>query len=279
VDLNILFDTPKPVIGVIHLLPLPTSPRWGSSLKEVIDRAEQEATALAAGGVQGIIVENFFDAPFTKNRVDPAVVSAMSLVVHRVKQMVGIPVGINVLRNDGHSALAIASCVGAQFIRVNVLMGVMATDQGVIEGDAFQLLRYRRELGVDVKIFADVLVKHAQPISVPQITAAVHDAIHRGLADAIILSGWATGNPPTIEDLREAKLACGNTPLFVGSGATWDNISQLMEYADGVIVSSSLKRNGQIQQAIDPIRVGRFVDAVRSGIAHHKHKHMAEARS
>ncbi|HBC42048.1 MAG TPA: phosphorybosylanthranilate isomerase [Pseudanabaena sp.] len=274
-DLISLFDTPKPVIGVIHLLPLPTSPRWGSSLKEVIDRAEQEATALAAGGVQGIIVENFFDAPFTKDRVDPAVVSAMSLVVHRVKQMVGIPVGINVLRNDGHSAMAIASCVGAQFIRINVLMGVMATDQGIIEGDAYQLLRYRRELGTDVKIFADVLVKHAQPISVSKITAAVHDTIHRGLADAVILSGWATGNPPTTDDLKEAKLACDTTPLFVGSGATWDNVPQLMQYADGVIVSSSLKRNGQIQQAIDPIRVSRFVEAVRLDIANRK-KNLAE---
>lgn len=194
----------------------------------------------------------------------------MSLVVHRVKQMVGVPVGINVLRNDGHSALAIASCVGAKFIRVNVLTGVMATDQGIIEGDAYKLLRYRRELGSDVKIFADVLVKHAQPISVPQVSAAVHDTIHRGLADAVILSGWATGHPPTSEDLKEAKIACGDTPLFVGSGATWDNVSQLMEYADGVIVSSSLKRNGQIQQAIDPIRVSRFVDAVRLDIANKK---------
>ncbi len=274
-----MFDTPKPVIGVIHLLPLPTSPRWGSSLKEVIDRAEQEATALAAGGVQGIIVENFFDAPFAKDHVDPAVVSAMSLVVHRVKQMVGIPIGINVLRNDGHSAMAIASCVGAQFIRVNVLMGVMATDQGIIEGDAYRLLRYRRELGSDVKIFADVLVKHAQPISVPQITAAVYDTIHRGLADAVILSGWATGNPPSAEDLKEAKLACGQTPLFVGSGATWENVPELMQYADGVIVSSSLKRNGQIQQAIDPIRVSRFVDAVRLDVANRKSRLAAEEQA
>jgi membrane complex biogenesis BtpA family protein len=155
-------------------------------------------------------------------------------------------------------------------------MGVMATDQGIIEGDAYKLLRYRRELGSDVKIFADVLVKHAQPISVPQISAAVHDTIHRGLADAVILSGWATGHPPTSEDLKEAKIACGDTPLFVGSGATWDNVSQLMEYADGVIVSSSLKRNGQIQQAIDPIRVSRFVDAVRLDIANKKNKHIAE---
>lgn len=167
-DLNQIFKTSNPIIGVVHLLPLPTSPQWGGSLKQVIDRAEQEAAALAAGGVDGLIIENFFDVPFTKTQVDPAVVSAISLVVQRVMNLVPLPVGINVLRNDGHSALAIAACVEAQFIRVNVLTGVMATDQGLIEGQAHQLLRYRRELGCEIKILADVLVKHARPLGSPQ---------------------------------------------------------------------------------------------------------------
>jgi uncharacterized protein len=266
VNLTQLFDTPKPIIGVVHLLPLPTSPRWGGSLKDVIDRAEQEAAALSSGGVHGLIVENFFDAPFTHKQVDPAVVSAMSLVVQRLIQLLGIPVGINVLRNDGRSALAIAACVGAQFIRVNVLTGVMATDQGIIEGNAYDLLRYRRELGCDVKIFADVLVKHAQPLSVPNLTLAIQDTIHRGLADAIILSGWATGDPPQVRDLEEAAAACQDTPLLIGSGASWDNIAELMTFADGVIVSSSLKRHGRIRDPIDPTRVSRFMEAVHLGL-------------
>ena len=262
-DLNQIFKTPSPIIGVVHLLPLPTSPRWGGSLKAVIDRAEQEATALAAGGVNGIIVENFFDAPFAKERVDPAVVSAMSLIVQRLMQMVTLPIGINVLRNDAHSALAIASCVKAQFIRVNVLTGVMATDQGIIEGQAYNLLRYRRELGCDVKILADVLVKHARPLSSPNLTTAVQDTIERGLADAVILSGWSTGSPTNLEDLELARAAANGTPVFIGSGANWENISTLMQAADGVIVSSSLKRHGQREQPIDPIRVSQFVEAVR----------------
>lgn len=262
-DLNQIFKTPSPIIGVVHLLPLPTSPRWGGSLKAVIDRAEQEATALAAGGVNGIIVENFFDAPFAKERVDPAVVSAMSLIVQRLMQMVTLPIGINVLRNDAHSALAIASCVKAQFIRVNVLTGVMATDQGIIEGQAYNLLRYRRELGCDVKILADVLVKHARPLSSPNLTTAVQDTIERGLADAVILSGWSTARPTNLEDLELAKAAANGTPVFIGSGANWENISTLMQAADGVIVSSSLKRHGQREQPIDPIRVSQFVEAVR----------------
>jgi hypothetical protein len=267
VNLHQIFKTPNPIIGVVHLLPLPTSPRWGGSLKAVIDRAEREVTALASGGVDGVIVENFFDAPFTKNQVDPAVVSAMSLIVQRLMNLVTLPVGINVLRNDAQSAMAIATCVRAQFIRVNVLTGVMATDQGLIEGQAHQLLRYRRELGSDVKILADVLVKHARPLGSPNLTTAVQETIERGLADGVILSGWATGSPPNLEDLELASAAAHGTPVFIGSGADWENVSTLMQAADGVIVSSSLKRRGKIEQPIDPIRVSQFVEAARRSVS------------
>lgn len=266
-ELNALFKTSTPVIGVVHLLPLPSSARWQGSLPAVMDRAVQESVALASGGVNGIIVENFFDAPFTKGAVDPAVVSAMTVVVTRLRQLVAVPIGVNVLRNDAQSGLAIAACTGAEFIRVNVLTGVMATDQGVIEGDAHRLMRYRKELEADVKVFADVLVKHAAPVGssmAPEIAMAnaVADTIHRGLADAVIVSGGATGHPPTSQDLASAKAAAGKTPVLVGSGANVDNIPKLMQSADGVIVSSSLKRWGQIEQPVDPNRVGQFMDAI-----------------
>ncbi len=182
--------------------------------------------------------------------------------------------GLNVLRNDAKSAMAIASCVRAQFIRVNVLTGVMATDQGLIEGEAHQILRYRRELGTDVKILADVLVKHARPLSSPNLTVAVKDTIERGLADAVILSGWATGSPPNIEDVELASEAANGTPVFIGSGANWENIATLMQAANGVIVSSSLKRHGRIEQPIDPIRVSQFVEA-----AHRSWNSKGEAKS
>ncbi len=265
-----IFQTPHPVIGVVHLLPLPSSPRWGGSLKAIIERAEQEATALAAGGVDAIMLENFFDAPFAKNSVDPAVVSAMTLVAERISQMVPLPLGLNVLRNDACSALAIAANINATFIRVNVLIGVMATDQGLIEGCAYELLRYRQQLGCDVKILADVLVKHAQPLGTPNLQIAVQETISRGLADAVILSGMATGTPPTTEELALAKAAANGVPVLIGSGATWENVPHLIAAADGVIVSSSLKRNGQIEQPIDPIRVSRFVEALKRAIVSQK---------
>ena len=267
VDLYQICKTSHPIIGVVHLQPLPTSPRWGGNLEAIMDRAEQEATALASGGVNAIMVENFFDAPFAKNQVDPAVVSAMTLIVQRLMNLISLPIGINVLRNDAHSAMAIASCVQAHFIRVNVLTGVMATDQGLIEGTAHQLLRYRRELGSDVKILADVLVKHGQPLGTPHLTTAVQETIERALADAVILSGWATGHPPSLEDLKLAKTVSAHTPVLIGSGANWENISTLIQSADGVIVSSSLKRHGHLDQPIDPTRVSQFVEVTRQSIA------------
>jgi uncharacterized protein len=267
VNLKQIFNTTQPIIGVVHLLPLPTSARWGGSLSAIIDRAEQEAVALVSGGVDGIVVENFFDAPFPKSRVDPAVVSAMTTIVTRLMELVALPIGINVLRNDSLSAMAIASCTGASFIRVNVLSGVMATDQGLIEGCAHELMRYRRELGSDVKIMADVLVKHAQPLSSSDLTNAVRETIDRGLADAIILSGAVTGSPPSVEDLRLARAAAGSTPMLIGSGASLENINSLMQFADGAIVSSSLKRQGKIENSIDPIRVSQFVETIRQDLA------------
>jgi len=263
VDLEQIFQTSRPVIGVVHLLPLPSSPRWGGDLQAVRERAEQEATALAAGGVDGIIIENFFDAPFAKTQADPAVVSAMSLIVQRIMNLVMLPVGINVLRNDAKSAIAIASCVNADFIRVNVLTGVMATDQGFIEGKAHELMRYRRELGSNVGIFADVNVKHAYPVANLALATAVQETLERGLADGVIISGGTTGEPPSQQDLEKAVSACSGNPLLVGSGANVENISNLLQAADGVIVASSLKRSGNLDNPIDPIRVSQFVEVVR----------------
>ncbi len=251
------------MIGVVHLLPLPGSPRWEGSLAQVFARAEQEATALATGGVDGLIIENFHDVPFTKGPVDPAVVSAMSLAVKRVRQLVDLPIGVNVLRNDANSALAIASCTGASFIRVNVLTGVTITDQGLIEGCAYELLRYRRHLGSDVQILADVSVKHGTPLAPVSLVQQAQETVERGLADGLIISGPMTGSPPLVSDLQIIHRLNPEVPVFIGSGASAENIGQLLPWCDGVIVSTSLKRNGKGFQTIDPIRVERFVESVR----------------
>lgn len=259
-----LFGTDRPVIGVIHLLPLPGSHRYAGNMEPIFERAEQEAAALASGGAHGIIIENFFDAPFAKNKVDTAAACAMSLVAKRVATIANLPLGINVLRNDAMTALAVAATTGAQFIRVNVYTGAMLTDQGIIEGEAHQLLNYRRFLGGDqqIRIFADVMVKHASPLTpFADIRQAAKDAVHRGMADALIVSGIATGDEPDQSDIQAVKESVSSTPVLVGSGATKENVSSLLSTADGVIVASSLKRQGLLENPVDVERVRSFVNA------------------
>ncbi len=253
-----LFGSEKPVIGVIHLLPLPGSARFEGSMEQICLRAEQEAAAYATGGVNGLIVENFFDAPFTRGRVDTATACAMSIIIKRVMAICDLPIGVNVLRNDALTGMAVAATTGAQFIRVNVLTGAMVTDQGIIEGVAHELLLYRKHLGAqkNVRILADIMVKHAGPIYAGEtIESAAKDTVHRALADGIIISGVATGSAPSLEDLKEARAAVPSTPIFIGSGATKENLQSLLSIADGAIVASSLKRQGILENPVDVERV------------------------
>jgi uncharacterized protein len=253
-----LFGSEKPIIGVIHLLPLPGSARYDGNLETVCLRAEQEAAAYATGGVNGLIIENFFDAPFTKGRVDTATACAMSIVIKRVMAICELPIGVNVLRNDALTGMAVAATTGAQFIRVNVLSGAMVTDQGIIEGVAHELLLYRKHLNAQkhVRILADIMVKHANPISIGQtIEAAARDTVHRALADGIIISGVETGTAPDLEELHRARKAVPGTPIFIGSGASKENLRSLLAVADGAIVASSLKRQGVLENPVDVERV------------------------
>jgi membrane complex biogenesis BtpA family protein len=262
-ELKSLFGTDKYVIGMVHLLPLPGSPRWAGLIADVLKQAVGDAQALAAGGIDGLIVENFGDAPFSKGRVRAHTVSAMTLAVEAVTDVVDVPVGVNVLRNDSISALAIASTTGAQFIRVNVHTGAMITDQGVIEGLAHESLRYRKELGTSTRIFADVLVKHAAPLGNQSLEQAARDTVHRGLADAIIVTGGETGQPADMDDVSRAKEAVPDFPVLVGSGVHEGNVAQLLEAADGVIVGTSLKEAGVTTNPVDKARVAAFMALVK----------------
>ena len=260
-----LFNSKYPVIGVIHLLPLPGSPNWTGNLTNVIERAEQEAIALETGGANGIIVENFFDTPFTKNRVDTATISALTLVVSKLNEICKIPVGLNVLRNDAISALAIAYVTGIKFIRVNVLSGVMATDQGIIESCAYDLHMYKRQLmsrndAADIKIFADVMVKHASPMGThSDLLFSAKDTVERGLADAIIISGKATGDSANLDDAKLLHETLPDIPLLLGSGVSEENIRNFKEFTNGIIVASSLKRYGKLENPVDADRVRKLV--------------------
>ncbi|MFZ4804990.1 MAG: BtpA/SgcQ family protein [Synechococcus lacustris] len=245
------------LIGVLHLPPLPGSPGWGGSMAAVRRWALDDAAAYLEGGAAGLVVENFGDLPFFAGAVPPETVAAMAVIAAEVVALAaGRPVGINVLRNDGAAALAVAAASGASFVRLNVLSGAMVTDQGLIQGRAAELLRLKRLLDLaDVGIFADVLVKHAYPLAPQPIAEAVEDSLHRAGADAVIVSGVATGAPPLLADLQAAQLAAAGAPVLIGSGCSGANADQLAPLCQGVIVASSLKRDGLLANPVDPERV------------------------
>ena len=259
-----LFAPGKVLIGAVHLLPLPGSPRWNGNLKSVLNRAKMEAGILQDGGAHGVIVENFGDAPFRTGRVQPETVAAMTLAVEHVRASVSLPVGINMLRNDAISALAVAVATGAEFIRVNVHYGVMATDEGIVEGEAHETTRRRHSLNADVRILADVLVKHAAPMGQTDIGLVAQETTRRALADGLIVSGPATGQPTNSFDVSAVRRAVPDGFVLVGSGITESNVTRILEHADGAIVGTSLKKEGVVSKPVDPDRVRRLADTFAS---------------
>jgi membrane complex biogenesis BtpA family protein len=245
----------KLFIGVVHLLPLPGSPRWSGEMRGLIERAVADARAYEHGGADAVVVENFGDVPFTKDAVPPETVATMAAAGAAVRAAVRLPVGFNVLRNDARAALGLCAACGGSFVRVNVHCGAMLTDQGVIEGRAFDTLRRRRELCPGLVLLADVHVKHAVPLAPMPIETAARDTLERGLADGLILSGTGTGEATDLEDVRRVRAACPRARLFVGSGVTVGNVAEYLRLVDGVIVGSSLKLHGKVANRVDRRRV------------------------
>jgi membrane complex biogenesis BtpA family protein len=255
-----LFGSRKPLIAMVHLAGLPGSP-GEVPLERAMGRAVGEAELLASLGFDALLVENFGDVPFLPGRVEEHTVAAMAIVAWQIAARVRVPLGVNVLRNDPVSALAIAHLAGGRFIRVNVHTGVRATDQGVIEGRAHETLRYRDRLGANVLIFADVDVKHSRSLDGRSAALEAEETAYRGLADALIVTGSATGAETAGADIDEVRRAVGDRPLLVGSGATAENVRALLDRADGLIVGSSIKEGGRAERPVDRAKAEAFLRA------------------
>jgi uncharacterized protein len=266
-----LFGAPQAdaplLIGVVHLKPLPGSPGWPGgdatpgTMDDVLAAATADARALKAGGARGIIVENFFDAPFFADRVPPVTVAAMTRAVLAVRAAADVPLGVNVLRSDAESALSIAAACRADFIRVNVHVGAMVTDQGLIQGRAAETLRLRSALGTSALIFADVLVKHASPAAPLDLAQAAEDTYRRGMADALLVTGSGTGKPASMDEARRVRAAVPEAPLLVASGVTPESVREWLTVCDGAIVGTSVKQDGNITLPVDVGRVRQLVQA------------------
>src|SRR3954469_11605332 len=188
-----LFGATKPLIGVLHLLPLPGAPLYDGDIQRVYDQALAELAIFTAHGIDSVIVENFRDMPYFPGRVPAETVAALAAIGREIVRAAQVPVGINVLRSDGEAAIAIAVASGAHYVRVNVHMGAVVADQGIVQGSGYLSMRLRASLKSDVLVFADVGVKHATPLGDRGLDIETRDLVERGLADAIIVTGDRTG--------------------------------------------------------------------------------------
>jgi len=257
-----LFKCGKVIVGMVHLLPLPGSPRYAGSLDAILDAALSDASVLEEGGIDALLVENFGDLPYPPGRMPLVSLLAMARIAAAVARETKLPIGINVQFNDFRSELAMALVCGASFVRVEGFVDNLLTDSGIIPACAADATRYRREIGADtVAIWADVQVKETMPMGERPVEEAACAAA-KNLADAVIVTGQATGVETPIDVVRRVKRAVA-CPVIVGSGFNVENAPALLAVADGAIVGSALKFGGKAENRVDPARVRALMDVVR----------------
>jgi uncharacterized protein len=259
-----LFIEGKPLVGVIHVGALPGTPRSRAGVEELTESAAREAALYRDGGADALMVENMHDVPYLRGSVGPEIVAAMTVVARAVKSESGLPAGVQILAGANAEAVAVAHAAGLDYVRVEAYTFAHVADEGIIESSAAELLRFRRRIGAErVRVWADVKKKHAShaitaDVSIKETAAAVEFM----LGDAVIVSGGATGEPPSAEDVREAKSGC-RLPVLLGSGVTAENVSEFYEDADGFIVGSYFKEGGLWSNPVERARVERMANALR----------------
>lgn len=263
--LQALFGRRQVVIGVVHARPLPGSPAYeGEPLEEIYAYSLAEAERYARGGVDGLIMENHGDIPFSKPEdIGPETAAIMAVMTDRVRRTVRLPVGVNLLANAVVPAIAVAQAGGGLFVRVNQWANAYVANEGIIEGPAARATRYRAWLRAGgVKIFADVHVKHgAHAIVADRSLAELTRDVEFFDADVVIATGQRTGDAASLGEVNAIRAAT-QLPLVIGSGVSEDNVEDLLKVADGVIVASSLKEDGVWWTPVSEGKVTRFMTTV-----------------
>jgi membrane complex biogenesis BtpA family protein len=264
-----IFGRSKALIGMIHVPPLPGAPRYrGAGMATILDACLRDAEALLAGGMHGLIVENHGDIPFRKpDKIGAETAACLAVIADRLAQRFDAPIGINVLANAAIPAFAVAAASGSRFIRVNQWANAYVANEGFIEGEAAEALRYRAALKADdVKVFADAHVKHgAHAITADRTLAELTRDLAFFDADAVIATGQRTGDSATSKEI-ESIAAATHLPLLAGSGVTAANVAQVLAMTQGAIVASSLKVDGVWWNPVEPRRVHALMEAARPAL-------------
>lgn len=267
--LDEIFETEKPIIGVVHLSPLLGYKKF-EGVGKTLERAIADSRAFEKGGVSGIIIENNYDLPH-KIKVGPETVAIMTYLTNKISTRINLPIGISVLWNDYKAALAISKLTSAEFIRVPVFVDKVKTKFGKAIGNPEEVIEYRNKIDAeDVALFTDIQVKHAELLEEKPIDLSAKQAIESG-SDALIVTGEWTGKAPATNKLKKVRNAVGGFPILIGSGANKENINELLRFADGAIVSTSLKAGASLkakeernikpfQNRIDSKKVNEFMN-------------------
>ncbi len=251
----------KWIFGMVHLGPLPGSPNYKYNNKELVENALKNADTLVKGRVDGIIVENYGDWPFT-HETNLSQLMIQTIATYEIrKKYPSLPLGVNVHYNAFREEAHLATVLDADFIRVEVFVDTVVYDNGILYPASGELLRLRSSLKGKFLIFADIHPKHTQLIVPKSIADSAH-AAERAMADAIIVTGKETGSETPLSFVEEAKSTV-SLPILVGSGVTPRNVVDTLKIADGIIVGSYFKYDGNVFNPVDERRVSEFMEEVR----------------
>ena len=260
-----LFGRDRALIGMVHLAPLPGTPRSADPVGAVVERAVSEATLLADAGFDALMLENMHDTPYLLREVGPEIVAAMTAAAAAVRAAIDLPLGIQVLAGANREAVAIAHATACQFVRAEGFVFASVADEGLMEtADAGPLLRYRRAIGAgDVAVLADIKKKHsAHALTADVDIGETARAAEFFGVDGVIVTGAATGRATDVDELVQCRDATA-LPLIAGSGTTPDNVAAVFKHANAAIVGSWYKHDGRWSEAPDPERVRALVRAAR----------------
>ena len=251
------------IIGMIHVNALPGTPKYKNNNAQIIEKAVQEAQIYKENGIEVLMIENMHDVPYVKNDVGHEISSLMGIIAYQIKQKTDLPLGIQILAGANKAALAVAKNAGADFIRAEGFVFGHVADEGYIDSQAAELLRYRKHIDADnIAIFTDIKKKHSSHALTADldITEMAH-AAEFFLSNGVIVTGMHTGSSADLDELQRVKSAT-RLPVIVGSGITADNIHAYMPYADAFIIGSYFKKDGYWENDLDTKRIKKLMDCL-----------------
>lgn len=248
----------KPLIGMVHCLPLPGTYKAETEIGQVIERAVSDARCLEAAGFDGIMIEN--EDLCCDLQMKKVQLSGLSMVMYAVRSAVSLPIGLCCGCLNYEEALSIALVGGGSFVRLPIFVDTMMNYNGIVFPCSAKAVNYRKEIGAQhISIFADVQVKHYYMLN-PEVEIGVSAQwAQRQGADAVIVTGSRTGEETPLKDLEEVRRAV-NIPVIVGSGVDEENIEAQLQASDGLIIGTSLRKEGRMSEPIDSIRAGHLVE-------------------